>query len=109
MLNFSSNESKQLGSTDQLTELEAILGRIDGVGQVKVYIHQDNVKQETSVFQSYFQNEASENSVFGILVVAEGATDDGVKRSLINTLSRVLQVPTHRIVIVPMVVKEENG
>ncbi|WP_419958930.1 hypothetical protein [Psychrobacillus sp. BM2] len=46
--------------------------------------------------------------MIGILVVAEGANDKRIKNSLIKTLSSVLQISPHRIVIEEMELEDKK-
>ena len=90
-----------------MQELEAILKTVEGVGQVKVYVNYEETEADNGLLTSYFQSNTLSNTISGVLVVAEGANNEGVKLSLTTTLSRVLQVAPHRIVIMPMTTKEE--
>lgn len=87
--------------------LEQVLMQVKGVGEVVIYIH-SNDSEEMNPLSDYFslsttpKSEARTNKVEGILVVAEGAKDPGVKNELSKVLSSVLQLPEHRIVIVEM-------
>lgn len=85
-------------------QLASMLEQIVGVGQVQVYFH-TNRNSETT-FDSYFQQD--EPQIVGVLVVAEGATAPSVVRLLQKSVSQVLQIHAHRIVIVPMEMKEEQ-
>jgi len=46
--------------------------------------------------------------LIGILVVAEGANDKRIQNSLIKTLSSVLQISPHRIVIEEMELEDKK-
>ena len=87
--------------------LEQALMRVEGVGEVVLYIH-SNHSEETNPLSDYFslsttqKTETGADNLEGILVVAEGAKDLGVKNELSRILSAVLQLPEHRIVIVEM-------
>ncbi|WP_154661557.1 hypothetical protein [Bacillus ndiopicus] len=78
--------------------LEQTLQEIDGVGQVKVYVHYE--QQSEALLSDYFR--AKEGRVTGILIVSEGAVEPNVQRELLQVVSRVMQIPVHRIMIVPM-------
>ena len=107
---FLNQSDRQEESTDTNNTLESILRTVDGVGDVKVYLHYDNNKGTGSSFlDSYFEPSTSVQTVSGVLVVAEGAKDDRIKRLLIETIADVLQVSSHRIVVVPMNLKEESN
>ncbi len=84
-------------------DLEDALMQIEGVGEVKLYLHSNNT-EEKSPLSDYFslsttRQDIKENSIEGVLVVAEGADNPGIKLELKRTLSTVLQLPEHRIVI----------
>lgn len=87
-------------STDSPAEslLEQSLQEIEGVGQVKVYVHYEQKTQ--ALLSDYFRS--SEGGVTGVLVVSEGAVDPSIQRELMEVISRVMQIPAHRIMIVPM-------
>lgn len=105
---FLNQSDRQEESTDTNNTLESILRTVDGVGDVKVYLHYESNKKETGSFlNSYFEPSTSVQNVTGVLVVAEGAKDERTKRLLIETIANVLQVSSHRIVVVPMNLKEE--
>ena len=98
---------RQEESTDTNNTLQSILRTVDGVGDVRVYLHYENNKGTGNFFDNYFEPNTSSQTVTGVLVVAEGAKDERVKRLLIETIANVLQVSSHRIVVVPMNSKEE--
>ena len=104
---FLNQSDRQEESTDTNNSLESILRTVDGVGDVKVYLHYENNKGTGSFFDTYFEPNTSVQNITGVLVVAEGAKDDRTKRLLIETIANVLQVSSHRIVVVPMNLKEE--
>jgi len=106
---FLNQSDRQEESTDTNNTLESILRTVDGVGDVKVYLHYDNNKGTGSFLDTYFEPSTSVQTVTGVLVVAEGAKDEPIKRLLIETIADVLQVSSHRIVVVPMNLKEESN
>ncbi len=107
---FLNQSDRQEESTDTNNTLESILQAVDGVGDVKVYLHYENNNKGTgSFFDTYFEPSTSVQAVTGVLVVAEGAKEERVKRVIIETLSKVLQVSSHRIVVVPMNLEEEKN
>ena len=106
---FLNQSDRQEESTDTNNTLESILRTVDGVGDVKVYLHYDNNKGTGSFLDTYFEPSTSVQTVTGVLVVAEGAKDERTKRLLIETIANVLQVSSHRIVVVPMNLKEESN
>lgn len=91
------------------TEEEALaqtLSQIEGVGKIAIYYKDGKREQEDSLTQyfSLAQSTKVENvdERKGILVVAEGGGDPVVQNLLLKTLSTVLQLPEHQIVIVEM-------
>lgn len=90
-------------SLTQEQQLAALLSEIHAVGQVELYFH-----YEQSVKETNFLAVSQQQNVSGVIVVAEGAHDTNVKRLLKETIGNVLQIPTHRIQIVPMQMKEEE-
>ncbi|MGF9975258.1 hypothetical protein ABE042_21410 [Viridibacillus arvi] len=98
-------------STNEAEQLAVILSRIDKVGKVELYFYSggqtaQDVKKESSSLENYFSwsNTTGQESgqVTGVLVVAEGANDIAVKNELVTTLTKVLEIPAHRIVVMPM-------
>jgi len=103
---WNESEGEQHQSTTEESRLEQALGRIQGVGQVKVYFHYDakppNGNDSDSLLNGYLSSSEQEDVVSGLLVVSEGASNPAIKKQLLETISRVMQMPTHRIMIVPM-------
>lgn len=99
----SGKSSEKEGYTD-VAALESALRMIDGVGEVSVYLHPPKEAKEQSPLSDYFTKSADLDTqeVTGLLVVAEGAGEPGLKSELTRILSSVLQLPAHRIVIVEM-------
>lgn len=97
---------KQNNSSTEESRLEQTLSQIKGVGQVKVYFHYDsktpNQSNADSLLDGYFSSSEKQQYVSGLLVVSEGASNPAIQRQLLETISRVMQMPTHRIMIVPM-------
>lgn len=86
-------------------KLAQTLQQIEGVGDVVVYFHTAADRQTT--LSSYFRYE-EETGIGGVLIVAEGATNPKMIQLLQNSVSQILQLPKHRIVIVPMEMGEEE-
>lgn len=84
--------------------LAKTLEQIADVGQVTVYFHSNNSREST--LGAYFQQE--EPQIVGVLIVSEGATTPAIVRLLQESVSQILQMPKHRIVIVPMKTEEEH-
>jgi stage III sporulation protein AG len=83
--------------------LEQALSEIEGVGKVKVYFHYDeNPSNSEETLSNYFRSSNNTNTVSGLLIVSEGAKDPKVQRQLLETISKVMEMPAHRIMIVPM-------
>ena len=93
------------------TDLIPVLEKISGVGKVAVYFHYSNDTKEkkesdVSFFQWTSDSTRDKEELIGILVVAEGASDKRIQNKLLKTLSSVLQVSPHRIVIEEMELEE---
>lgn len=105
-ISLTSNETKlEQNDTDPESRLEHTLSQIKGVGQVEVYFHYDNnttTSNADSMLSDYFRSSSNGTTVSGLLVVSEGASEPAIKKELLETISRVMQMPTHRIMIVPM-------
>ena len=81
-------------------KLAATLSKIEGVGQVSVYVHTEASRGESSLFS--FSTAESADAYTGVLIVSEGASSPLIRRKLKETVSAILQLPAHRIVILPM-------
>lgn len=104
---FPFSDSKNEEAQYTFNSLEEILQSMDGVGKVSLYIHYDSPpQQQNDLFGGYFDVSTQQQVITGVLLVAEGASDERIKRKLINTLSSLLQISAHRITVVPM--KEEH-
>lgn len=101
---FFLQSNKNVPVTEQGVEeqLAKTLSKIAGVGQVEVYLHTETIENERSILSSYFEDSSNRPSYTGVLIVSEGADSIEIKRQLTDTVSRVLQLPAHRIVILPM-------
>lgn len=99
-----SGKSNEKEGNTEAAALETALKKIDGVGEVSIYLHPPKGAKEQSPLSDYFTKSADSNTneATGVLVVAEGAGKTGLKSELTRILSAVLQVPEHRIVIVEM-------
>ena len=104
---FLTQSDRQEESTETNNTLESILRTVDGVGDVRVYLHYEGSKATGGFLETYFEPNTSTQNLIGVLVVAEGAKDERTKRVLIETIAKVLQVSAHRIVVVPMNLEEE--
>ncbi|WP_148085403.1 hypothetical protein [Filibacter tadaridae] len=98
-------KEKKEDDVQQYAELEQALMKIDGIGKVTLYFHYENEETANSL-SNYFSTSSSstkeKNPLRGLLVVAEGAGEYGVRSKLLKILSAVLQLPEHRIVIQEM-------
>ncbi|WP_277587452.1 hypothetical protein [Psychrobacillus antarcticus] len=100
-------------AVNQTTDLTSILEKINGVGKVAVYFHYEESAEKTaesdaSFFQWTSDTKKDKEKLIGILVVAEGANDKRIQNSLIKTLSSVLQIAPHRIVIEEMELEDKK-
>ena len=99
LLPQSEKGEKNRSNEEQLAKL---LSEIHSVGQVQVYFHYDQQKEKQ--FLAVTQQE----KLSGVIIVAQGANRADVKIMLKETVGHVLQIPAHRIQVVPMQIKEEN-
>ena len=90
--------SQPPSSTETTDSLLDVIASIEGIGAVKIYIHESDVNSTASFFQMGTEKE-SEN---GILIVCEGADNINVQRQLYSAIQRVMDIPSHRIMILPM-------
>lgn len=102
----------QVTSVTNEEKLEQTLKAMKGVGEVKVYFYYGDMteeKDDTKLFSQYFRGtEQGTKEVTGMLIVSEGASDIFVKNEIRAVVSQVMQLPIHRIIIVPMENKEEK-
>ncbi|MFJ5768648.1 hypothetical protein [Psychrobacillus sp. NPDC093180] len=110
--NDESNEQETKLAPKTTEDLGYILEKINGVGRVEVYFHyKENTEKSTESEVSFFQwtsdSRGDKEELIGILVVAEGARDKRVQNNLIKTLSSVLQIAPHRIVIQEMEMEDK--
>lgn len=98
--------SERVVSYTNEEKLEQTLKAMQGVGEVKVYFYYGEMTVETdenNLFSQYFRStDQSGKDVTGMLIVSEGASDIFVKNEIRAVVSRVMQMPIHRIIIVPM-------
>ena len=87
-------------------KLAAALSKIEGVGQVSVYVHTEESRESSLFSLSKVENT---DAYTGVLIVSEGAKSPSIKRQLKETVSTILQLPAHRIVILPMMEEGEGG
>ncbi|GEC82132.1 hypothetical protein LSP03_18750 [Lysinibacillus sphaericus] len=106
----SSNERVTPNTNEE--KLEQTLKAMHGVGEVKVYFYygeMTDAKDENKLFSQYFRGtDQGTKDVTGMLIVSEGASDIFVKNEIRAVVSQVMQLPIHRIIIVPMENKEEK-
>lgn len=104
-LGSNGGEKKNGEESRNVATLEATLMKIEGIGEVVIYFHYDQV-EAGSPLANYFSisggSTGKKNPLQGILVVAEGADNPRTKIELKRILSAVLQLPEHRIVIEKM-------
>lgn len=102
----------QVTSMNNEEKLEQTLKAMKGVGEVKVYFYYGDMtaeKDDNKLFSQYFRGtEQGTKEVTGMLIVSEGASDIFVKNEIRAVVSQVMQLPIHRIIIVPMENKEEK-
>ena len=82
-------------------QLANILSEMEGVGQVFVYFHYEQQKQQQ------FLAVTQQPTITGVIVVAQGAQDVNVQLLLKRAVGNVLQIPMHRIQVVAMQQREE--
>lgn len=97
---------KKVAYTDE-EKLEKTLAAMQGVGKIKVYFYYGQMTSdidENNLFSQYFRStdQGAKKDVTGMLIVSEGADDVFVKNEIRAVVSQVMQLPIHRIIIVPM-------
>lgn len=104
-ISVTSNDSKlEYDTGAPEAKLEQVLSEMEGVGNVKVYFHYDGGNStDDHLLSDYFRsNGQASKTVSGMLVVSEGASNPTIKLELQKTISGIMQMPAHRIMIVPM-------
>lgn len=104
------------GSTiENRTEEHALaqtLAQIEGVGNIAIYYYDGQVEKEDALTHYFSLSQPAvreqQKGRKGILVVAEGGGNPAIQNLLSKTLSTVLQLPEHHIVIVEMKQEEET-
>ena len=98
-------EKGKEGESQEYNALEEALMKMEGVGEVSIYFHYED-SEEQNPLADYFSLSKTEvkkeNSLRGVLVIAEGAEELGIRIELSKILSAVLQLPEHRIIIAEM-------
>ncbi|QFF99410.1 hypothetical protein PB01_11565 [Psychrobacillus glaciei] len=106
------NKTESTPKTLQTTgDLSSVLEKIRGVGRVAIYFHysdgpEEKTESDVSFFQWTSDSKRNKEELIGILVVAEGASDKHIQNKLLTTISSVLQISPHRIVIEEMELEE---
>jgi stage III sporulation protein AG len=103
MLIVFGEKGNQPSEKTEQQQLAALLSEIHAVGQVQVYFHYETIDSN----QGFLAVSQQQQTIAGVIIVAEGAHTAKVKQLLKETVSNVLQIPKHRIQIVPMQIKEE--
>jgi len=107
--------------TLQKTEqrLSEILSRMEGAGQVEVMIHYDVAEdpQQTAAeagastdtaLASEQPAQEADTSIVGVVVVAEGASDIGVRMKLYQAVQTALQVQAEQVEVFPANIQQEG-
>ena len=110
-LSDSTSTPKSEDGASASQELKEVLQKIDGVGDVELYIYNGkpgDVDSKSSLpsFSLFNEQTNKERGIQSILVVAAGADNIQVQNKLKQYLSSVFILPKHRIVVVPM---DEKG
>lgn len=99
---FLSQSEKGESNSSNEEQLAKLLSEIQSVGQVQVYFHYDQQSEKQ------FLSVSQQQKLSGVIIVAQGANSTDVKTMLKETVGHVLQIPSHRIQVVPMQIKGEN-
>lgn len=100
-------ESGQLTELEEYTnrrtkELETILERIEGVGEVNVMI---TCKKESKT--SSWVQETQEDQIQGVVVVASGAGTGDVDAKIIRSVQALFDIESHKISVMKMEQKRQ--
>lgn len=78
-------------------QLEEILAKVQGVGEVEVMITLDTVEEENKLQQT-----EKTQKVEGVLVVAQGAGDAEVDTEIIQAVQALFSIESHKIRVMKM-------
>ena len=111
------SESDAMFSKNMTSQLEDIISKIDGVGDVSVMLttrgsseivyaedtQKDELdrKTETVIIGSKeaLVRKIENPEITGVLIVCDGGDDIGVKEKVINAVSTVLNIPSNRVYV----------
>ncbi|MBO7288801.1 MAG: hypothetical protein J6V03_02255 [Clostridia bacterium] len=85
-------------------KLKRILARVEGVGEVDVFI---NFRKDSISKVSVFSKEDSSNSetkaiVEGVIVVAQGGGNSEIVSVIRNSVSEIFCIPLHKVIVLKM-------
>jgi hypothetical protein len=87
-------------ATTEEERLASILSRIEGAGNVSVYIYESDVQEAVSVFKA--SSATAPQRVKSAIVVAQGAGNLTVKTSLMRATMTALKLPASAVEIFSM-------
>ena len=84
---------KEVSQTDSRSaQAERILSEIEGVGEVRVMLSEEEKKNE-----SVFSDNNEESPLCSVLIVADGASDVRVRERIVRAATAALGVEPHKI------------
>jgi len=98
---FSENNNYSLEN-----KLKKTLCKVDGVGDVDVFINYKRNKDATQnniIFKSSDLKADNNAEVEGIIVVAQGGGDAGIVSIIRNSVSEAFGLPLHKVIVLKMV------
>lgn len=101
------NTSQVFNESNQTLEykLRRILGKVDGVGEVDVFInYKDNTETIGSnvMLNNQERKKSDKKMVEGIIIVAQGGGDAQIISLIRNSVSESFGIPLHKVVVLKM-------
>ena len=98
--NFEKNESLE----DKLCN---ILTKVEGVGDVEVFVNYStkndkNNNKTNIIYSSDNYNSQLSQSIEGVIIVAQGGGDVNTSSMLRNSISEIMGVPLHKVIVLKM-------
>ena len=89
-------------STYTENRLEYVLSQIRGVGKIEIIINTEYKRNSSTLFLEKTKNNSGSNEVFGVVAVAEGASDPKICYAIKTAVSGFLNIPLHKIAVYEM-------
>lgn len=99
-------DSKDVRKSDIETELKNILEKVEGVGDVDVFISyknkDDGLKHSTIFSKENDDNNYSSSEIISAIIVARGGGKAEIVSMIRNSISEALDIPLHKVIVLKM-------